>query len=465
MVIIDTINHSEAIYAINKSLDQIEPQATLFFTDIPLKVAKTETILISNITSKEEYSQFVLVDLYAQIQTYANRTSQDFTHVLIIQSDGFVLNGEVWDNIFMTYDYVGAPWQYDGRNVGNGGFSLRSMKLMKAVGSILYIEDAPYLGPEDEVICRLLRGVLETAHKISFAPEKLAEEFSFELLPPKRRTFGFHGYFHKPYVKPVVIKRTGGLGDVVLCEPVLRAFFKMGRKVYLDSPFYDLYQKHFFPVYHASELVEEEFDYFNLDMAYEVRQPMNYVEAYFEACMLPKELITKPQLKFNSESGRGMFSEPYVVVDLKKRPEAYRNPEFDHYSLFKEMNYETKTVILLDAPEYLLDIHEDIDLTFTIFRPENIQMLMYLLKYATSFIGIDSGPSHVARALGTPIRVASGSVNLDFVHVEYNNSEENMSIVNHEACTLHCWHVPNGTSGQECLLSGIENLKCVRLLK
>lgn len=462
MVIIDTINHSEAIYAINKSLDQIEPQATLFFTDIPLKVAKTETILISKITSKEEYSQFVLVDLYAQIQKYADRTNQKFTHVLIIQSDGFVLNGEVWDNIFMTYDYIGAPWQYDGRNVGNGGFSLRSMKLMKAVGSILYIEDAPYLGPEDEIICRLLRGVLQTAHGVNFAPEELASHFSFELIPPKRPTFGFHGYFHKPYVKPVVIKRTGGLGDVVLCEPVLRAFYKMGRKVYLDSPFYDLYQKHFFPVFHASELVEDEFDYFNLDMAYEVRQPMNYVEAYFEACMLPKELITKPQLKFNSESGRGMFSEPYVVLDLKKRPEAYRNPEFT-LELIQDLIRSLDTsvyVIILDAPEYLMNIDH---IGGMVFRPENIQMLMYLLRYAHFMYGIDSGPAHVARALGTEIELAFGSVNPRFVHVKFDEPIE--GILLHDDCHLHCWHVPNGTSGQECLLSGTENLKCVKLLK
>jgi len=462
MVIIDTINHSEAIYAINRSLDQVEPQATLFFTDIALEVPKTETILIGKITSKEEYSQFVLVDLCEQITRYALRTDQYFKHVLIIQSDGFVLDGRVWDNLFLKYDYIGAPWQYDGRNVGNGGFSLRSIKLMKAVGSILFIEDAPYLGPEDEVICRLLRGVLETSHGIKFAPQELAEQFSFELLPPKKPTFGFHGYFHKPYVKPVVIKRTGGLGDVVLCEPVLRAFYKMGRKVYLDSPFYDLYQKHFFPVYHASELVEEEFDYFNLDMAYEVRQPMNYVEAYFEACMLPKELITKPQLKFNSESGRGMFSEPYVVVDLKKRPEAYRNPEFnadiiEYLTCLIDVDVK---IIILDAPEYLTNIDE---LNGIVFRPENVQMLMYLLKYAKRLIGIDSGPSHVARALGTQIHVSFGSVNSKFVHYDFYDSDENTATHNH--CALHCWHVPNGTSGQQCLLSGDDNLKCVKLLK
>jgi ADP-heptose:LPS heptosyltransferase len=460
MVIIDTINHSEAMYAIQRSLQQIKPAATLFFTDIDIKVPGAEVVKIDKIRSKEEYSMFVLNELFKLVNDHKfNVNTPKISHLLIIQSDGFVLDSNQWDDDFLKYDYIGAPWQYDGRNVGNGGFSLRSINLTKETRAWWLTE---YLGPEDEVICRLFRGFLETNCKIKFAPEELASRFSFELIAPSGPTFGFHGYHHKPYVRPVVIKRTGGLGDVVLCEPVLRAFYKMGRKVYLDSPFYDLYAKHFFPVYHIDELIEIDYDYYNLDMAYEVRQPMNYVEAYFEACGLPKESITKPQLKFNSESGRGMFSEPYVVLDLKKRPEAYRNPEFNadiiEY-LTCERDQDVK-VIILDAPEYLTNVEE---LGGIVFRPENIQMLMYLLKYAEALIGIDSGPAHVARALETEIKVTFGSVYSKFVHVDFMDSFENTATHNH--CSEHCWHIPGGTSGQNCLLSGEDNLKCVKLLK
>ena len=56
--------------------------------------------------------------------------------MLIIQHDGFILNHKAWDNEFLNYDYIGAPVYWMGNKlieVGNGGFSLRSKKLLKII--------------------------------------------------------------------------------------------------------------------------------------------------------------------------------------------------------------------------------------------------------------------------------------------------------------------------------------------
>ena len=56
-------------------------------------------------------------------------------YVLIIQSDGYAVNPESWDDKFLDYDYIGAVWTWhpEGVQVGNGGFCIRSRKLLDAL--------------------------------------------------------------------------------------------------------------------------------------------------------------------------------------------------------------------------------------------------------------------------------------------------------------------------------------------
>ena len=76
---------------------------------------------------------------------------------------------------------------------GNGGFSLRSRRLLQAMRSegFLRVE-----APEDDVIARHNRPWLERAHGIRFAPADIADRFAYERGDPQRPTFGFHGLFN-----------------------------------------------------------------------------------------------------------------------------------------------------------------------------------------------------------------------------------------------------------------------------
>ena len=81
----------------------------------------------------EDVSPWMLHELYKYINT---------DHCLTIHSDGFVINPQLWDNDFLKYDYIGAPWShtipYYGQKyrVGNGGFSLRSKNLINLCRNI-----------------------------------------------------------------------------------------------------------------------------------------------------------------------------------------------------------------------------------------------------------------------------------------------------------------------------------------
>ena len=139
---------------------------------------------IEPIASREAYSRFMLRDLHRHIAT---------SHALCVQWDGYVLDPARWDPEFLEYDYIGAPWLHfgDGMRVGNGGFSLRSARLLEACATLDVADEA-----EDMAICRTHRPVLEQRFGMRFAPADLARRFAFERAAPNHDEFGFHGAFN-----------------------------------------------------------------------------------------------------------------------------------------------------------------------------------------------------------------------------------------------------------------------------
>lgn len=144
---------------------------------------------IKPLKSKAEYSRFIFKEL-------TNYVGTDF--VLTIQHDGFVVNPKAWSDDFLQYDYIGAAWNWynDENIIGNGGFSLRSKKLLDVCASDEIMTE---LHPEDHAIGRIYKKYLEKHHGIKFAPKEVADRFSIEahlVSPPHNRyngSFGFHG--------------------------------------------------------------------------------------------------------------------------------------------------------------------------------------------------------------------------------------------------------------------------------
>ena len=141
------------------------------------------SVPITPINSGEDYSSFVITELHEHIDT-------DFC--MIVQRDGYFVNVDAWTDEFLEYDYIGAPWP-DGR-VGNGGFSIRSRRLLEFASKHPLSRDPNFnLHPEDGKICDDYRSDLESAGQTS-APTEIAKRFSVEgHVLVTRETFGFHG--------------------------------------------------------------------------------------------------------------------------------------------------------------------------------------------------------------------------------------------------------------------------------
>jgi hypothetical protein len=148
------------------------------------------------------YSRLMIEALNEYVQT---------RHCLVVQSDGFVLDPARWHQEFFEYDYIGAPWpeyvaisgpgnrrlRLDKNPVGNGGFSLRSKKLLEVTSRLRFDRVDFPLKSEDLLICHYLYDDMRAAG-IRFASPEIAALFSIEspggLYGQSLDTvFGFHG--------------------------------------------------------------------------------------------------------------------------------------------------------------------------------------------------------------------------------------------------------------------------------
>lgn len=189
---VDTRAPALAARALQRSMAQIDFARVLLFThgwQPPTPLAGIAVVDIGAIRSGEDYSHFVLRRLPAYITS---------SHVLVTQWDGFVVHPETWTDEFLQFDYLGAVWadQPAARCVGNGGFSLRSQRLLQAGLDPRIVQEHP----EDLMLGREYRGLLENEHGVRFAPPVLARRFAFENEAPPGPTFGFHGPYNLPRV-------------------------------------------------------------------------------------------------------------------------------------------------------------------------------------------------------------------------------------------------------------------------
>jgi hypothetical protein len=130
------------------------------------------------------YNQFCLADLHRFITT---------SHCLTVQGDSRIVNPGAWDDGWLAFDYIGAPWPpgHTGTpyRVGNSGFCLRSRRLLQATASLpndsyVWRGQVKPSSRDDVITCVMYREHLE-ALGLSFAPVDVAARFAFESVTPE----------------------------------------------------------------------------------------------------------------------------------------------------------------------------------------------------------------------------------------------------------------------------------------
>ena len=200
------IKIKETLYALLLSRKLLNPAETIFFTSKfteinNIKESSINITRIDPINSLKDYSCFIVYSLYKYIST---------SHVLIIQWDGFICNINKWDQKFLNYDYIGAPFiprimdnkystDKDGGfyTVGNGGFSLRSKKLLKSASKFKLRDDKFFTNYHEDGFYSVLHRKFLESKGFKWAPFEIAQNFSIETPLSfddfKELPFGFHG--------------------------------------------------------------------------------------------------------------------------------------------------------------------------------------------------------------------------------------------------------------------------------
>jgi len=170
-----------------KIVSHLEPQ------DLPDGIVFELCPRINNI---HDYNHYVFRNLGHYVQT---------SHCLLAQHDSWILHPELWDDSWLQFDYIGAPWVYsedayitaDGEHVrvGNGGFSLRSKRLLELpiLHDIHLTHDRGYWNEDGNICVYHRRRFLELG--VRYAPVEVAAEFAYENPVPENqgvKSFGFH---------------------------------------------------------------------------------------------------------------------------------------------------------------------------------------------------------------------------------------------------------------------------------
>lgn len=196
------LNPSECILFSSKKLNKDLSSKGIKYQNIP------------PIKSMKDYSDFIIFELHKYIKT---------SHVLIVQWDGFIINPKKWEEFFLDYDYIGAPliprnnsnsYARDSNGdfyiIGNGGFSLRSKRLLEAPFRYNLTDDKRHTNHHEDGFFSVFHRKFLESKKFKWAPYQIAKLFSIESplsfselieLP-----FGFHGKKLLPIVKLKRIK-------------------------------------------------------------------------------------------------------------------------------------------------------------------------------------------------------------------------------------------------------------------
>lgn len=189
LVTIETMYHGLAKRAMEETLARVPFKHALVFSDQDfLPGAKHVPIKHGDMLS---YCNLLLKGMLEHVET---------PFVIFQQWDAMVHDGSKWRDYFLLNDYIGAtwPWRPHGQNVGNGGFSLRSRRLLEALQAPhiqLDPNDPEHGVQEDNYIAIKHRPWLES-QGIVFAQAPVADQFAMELNEGGFNAMAHHGFWN-----------------------------------------------------------------------------------------------------------------------------------------------------------------------------------------------------------------------------------------------------------------------------
>lgn len=290
-------------------------------------------------------------------------------------------------------------------------------------------------------------------------------------------------------VKKIAIKRTIGMGDVILVEPVIRALkikypnasitmyagdgrgaseivknFDSKVDTIIPIPEVTLAQDHLYS--------QKGFDLrFDFDLAYESRKNVKYIDAYFETAGFEERIEDVngelQVIKFVNDAEKvqrlvydkeAIIKEKYVAVELAGS--GWQGKEWDVEKWNKILtNIREHGIKIAYVSTYRMGIKGDY-----VNEKNDFDTMLNYLKYCDFYIGSDCGPMHVATGFGKKCFVICGAA---MSHMT-SYSKKIYEVANRNLTCLHCKgrNFYNQTeTGQITFVSKCDNLDLYACMK
>lgn len=258
---------------------------------------------------------------------------------------------------------------------------------------------------------------------------------------------------------PIYLIRRKALGDVLWIEPVIRQLSKRYKKVIVYTKFNSLFEN--YPadnvIFKNKLNVVEKFlgwlkvlKFILLDKAYETKPLMHFLHAYQLKAGVGKT-DEYPRLYLNDFEKKEFANEkPYVVLHID-------TPSEKNYRRVYGINWG-EVVAFLHSKNLQVIYPGDAanKIPGVKYYNTSIRQLIALIYNASLFIGIDSGPSHIAASLNIPSVLFFGSVNPQFRHFK----EMHNAVIMQKPCVYAgCYHnLENELHGNTCKIVGSEGM-------
>ena len=259
------------------------------------------------------------------------------------------------------------------------------------------------------------------------------------------------------------IQRKTALGDVLWIEPIIRKLAAEYVKVIVITPLIDVFRNYplknvtFKKEFNPLEKIMRELSrvffknagFLNLVWAYERSPMMHIARAYFIKAGYPEEPLSYPRLYVTADEIKKAPVTPYILIHLHpdSSQKNYRTIHGVDWKCIKEYAERRGFEVIgigNDAQENTFYTH--------VINP-NLRELIAYIHGCALFIGLDSGPSHIAAAFHRPALVFFGSVN-----PEYRLLLDNFTgkVMQKPCVYAGCYHSAAGWSERKCKIVGEE---------
>jgi ADP-heptose:LPS heptosyltransferase len=258
----------------------------------------------------------------------------------------------------------------------------------------------------------------------------------------------------------VYLVRKRALGDVLWLEPVIAQLAAKHKKIIVYTKFIGLFENYpqknvFFKEQIGfwgkiklaiDQIFNRSFFSINLDYAYERNRFVHILEAYCRKAKIPFKRVYPKLFLSDNEKAVTNNDGPYIVLHLRAKSAAknFRNVYGIDWPavIFKLQQLGFNVLEIGDFPGLFPDC----------FRSTTLREMIRTINSASMFVGIDSGPSHIAASLGIPSVSFFGAVNPDYRHFK----DIYKGIILQEYCEFAgCYHTnPTAYLNHSCRLVG-----------